>query len=235
MDNIEFDKLNIATKTKLGEVQVKNIINVNMETDKITKVLTASANPVIENISVNPESVKFDGFVDYDLLVVLENGDIVPITQKSNFSQTFENSLLNSDSVVNIYCNLLEISNISNSKDEISYSSLINFDLYLVDKNLDVNCAKPIEDVFVKEGEVNFNSLVSNVVYDGSVDFEVAKDSKVNIILFVTNSATIKSIIPSTDYFVVSGEVYSTIVFQSEDVLFKYFIKPSSDWKTIVE
>lgn len=228
MDNIEFENLNIATKIKLGDVQVKNIVNINTENEKITKVLTVSANPVIENISVTPTTAKFDGFVDYDLLVVLESGDIVPLTQKSNFSQTFENSALTNESIVNIYPNLLEVNNISNSGGDISYSSLINFELYLVEKNTEICCAKPIENVFVKEGDFSFNSLVNNVDYNGSVDFEIAKDSKVNKILFVSNFATIKSIIPSTDYFVASGEVYSTVIYQSEDGLIKYLNKTTT-------
>lgn len=222
MDNLENDKLNIATKIKLGSTQVKNIVNIsNVEEDnKITKVLTVSAKPIIENISVNNASVKFDGVVDYDLLVVLENNEIKPLTQKTNFSQVFEDTKINVESIINIYTDLLELNNVS-SANGISYSAVINFDIYLVEKNLDVNCAKPIENVFVKEGEISFNSFVNNVVYDSTVNFELAKDSKINQILFTNNYASIKSVIPSNDYFVVSGEVYSSITFQSEDGLIK--------------
>ena len=97
LDILENDKLNIATKIKLGSTQVKNIVNIgNVEEDnKITKVLTVSAKPIIENISVNNASVKFDGVVDYDLLVVLENNEIKPLTQKTNFSQVFEDTKIN--------------------------------------------------------------------------------------------------------------------------------------------
>ena len=87
MDNID-DKLNIATKTKLGVVQIKNTVAVSSaDNAKITKVLTASAKPRIENILVDNMEVKFEGVVDYDFLVVLEDNQIVPLSQKSNFSQ----------------------------------------------------------------------------------------------------------------------------------------------------
>ena len=108
LDNLEVDKLNIATKIKLGIAQVKNTVNINNDDEvKIAKVLTISAKPIIENVVVNNASVKFDGVVDYDLLVVLENNEIKPITQKTNFSQVFEDTKINSDSVINIYTELL--------------------------------------------------------------------------------------------------------------------------------
>ena len=65
MNNTENDKLNVATKVKLGNVQVKNNVTLsNVEDSKITKVLTISAKPIIENVFVQNGSVKFDGVVD---------------------------------------------------------------------------------------------------------------------------------------------------------------------------
>ena len=64
MDIIDSDKLNIATKTKLGVAQVKNTVAVSADNAKITKVLTASAKPRIENINVGNGEVKFEGVVD---------------------------------------------------------------------------------------------------------------------------------------------------------------------------
>lgn len=228
LDNTEIEKLNIATKTKLGTTQVKTTASINVVDNlKITKVLTVNAKPRVENISVVSSEVKFDGVVDYDLLVVLENENIVPLTQKSSFSQVFENAAITPDSVINIYSDVIELKDISSSN-EIAYSSTILFDVYLISQNSEICCAKPVDNVFVKEGEVLYNSFVNNIVYDGMVNFEIVKDSKVNKILYINNFASIKSVIPSNDYFIVSGEVYSSIIFQSEEGEVKSLNKTST-------
>ena len=54
------------------------------------------------------------------------------------------------------------------------------------------------------------------------------KDSKVNKILFVRNNASIKSSLPSNDYFVVNGDIYTTIVFLTEDGTIKSIVKENS-------
>lgn len=217
MDNTEVEKLNIATKTKLGTVQVKTTASINsLDNLNITKVLTICAKPRIENISIDSSSIKFDGVVDYDLLVVLENENIVPLTQKSNFSQIYENPLITSNSVINIYPELMELNNISNSTD-ILYSAVVSFDVYLISQSSDIICAKPIENIFVKEGELLYNSFVNNIIYDGTINFEIQKDNKFNKVLYVTNSSSIKTIIPSNEYFVVNGEIYSSIIYMSDD------------------
>ena len=221
MDNLELEKLNIATKVKLGEVQTKDVIRIrDVENLKITKVLTVSAKAIVDKISVQNAEVKFDGFVCYDLLVVLENDNIVPISQKNDFSQIFENASINPETIVNVCAELLELNNVS-GEGEIVYSSIINFNIYAINQNSDVCCAKIPEDIFIKESEICFDSFAKNIVYDSAVSFEIAKDNKVNKILFITNSASIKSVIPANDYFVVSGEVYIYVVFQSEDGLIK--------------
>jgi len=218
LENLDSEKLNIATKTKLGVAQVKNTATFSSLNDvKITKVLTACARPNVENITPQNAEVKIDGVVEYDLLVVLENNEIMPLTQKSNFSHVFENSAITPETVINVKSEILELNNVSNTNGDIVYSALINLDVFAINQNANLSCARAIDGVFVKEGEVNFNSFAGNVVYDASVNYDIAKDSKVNKILFVNSCATIKSVIPSTNYFVVSGEVYSTIVYQSED------------------
>lgn len=219
MSNIE-DKLNIATKTKLGVVQIKNTVAVSsVDNAKITKVLTASAKPRIENVLVNNMEVKFEGVVDYDFLVVLENNQIVPLSQKSNFSQVYENAQLTPDTCVCITSEVVELNNITNI--EIVYSSVINFSIFATNSNNELSLPQPPEGIFVKDGEVVYNSLIECITYDGRVEFDLQKDSKINKVLYATSFASIKNLLPSNDYFVASGEVFSTIVYENEEGVIK--------------
>ena len=226
MDNIE-DKLNIATKTKLGVVQIKNTVAVSAaDNAKITKVLTASAKPRIENVLVDNMEVKFEGVVDYEFLVVLDDNQIVPLSQKSNFSQIFENAQITPETCVCLTSEVIELNNITSA--EIIYSSVINFSVYATNSNNDITLPQVPENVFIKEGEVIYNSLAECITYDGRVEFELAKDSKTSKILFATSFATIKNLMPSNNYFVVSGEVISTVVYENEDGTIKHITKESN-------
>lgn len=223
MDNIE-DKLNIATKTKLGVVQIKNTVAVSAaDNAKIAKVLTASAKPRIENVLVDNMEVKFEGIVDYEFLVVLDDNQIVPLSQKSNFSQVFENSQLTPESCVCLTSEVVELNNITSA--EIVYSSVINFSVYVTNQNGEICLPQVPENVFVKDGEVVYNTLVECTTYDGRVEFELPKDSKTNKILFVTSFASIKNLMPSNNYFVVNGEVISTVVYENEEGVIKSLTK----------
>lgn len=226
MDNIE-DKLDVAVKTRLGNVQIKNTVGISVDDGlKITKVLTASAKPRIENVTVNDLEVKFDGFVDYDFLVVLDDNQIKPISQKSSFSQTFESADIIQNTCIYINSEVVDLEN--NTRKDIVYSATIDFTIYATNLNKDVSLPVVPEGIFVKDGEVSYTSIVDCVVYDGRVDFELAKDSKVHKILFATSSASLKNLIASNNYFIASGEVFSTIVYENEDGVIKCLSKENS-------
>lgn len=221
------DKLNIATKTKLGVAQLKNTVTINSDF-QITKVLTASVRTKVENIIPSSGEVKFDGSIEYDLLVVLDNNEITPITEKSTFSLVFEGNDISPDSVIQIESHVVELNSSNFASGDFSYNSTIDFDIYTINQNTDLECAIPPEDVFVREGEVPYTSLVCNTAFEASINFELPKDSKINKILYIKNYATIKSVIPSVDYFVVAGEVYSTIVYSTDDGVIKSLNKENS-------
>ncbi len=221
------DKLNIATKTKLGETQLKNTVTINSDI-QITKVLTAGVRTKVENIMPGSGEVKFDGEIEYDLLVVLDNNEISPITERSAFSLVFENKDIGPDSVIQIESHVVELNSSNFASGDFSYNSTIDFNIYTINQNNDLACAVPPEDVFVREGEVSYTSLVCNTAIESSINFELPKDSKINKILYIKNFATIKSVIPSVDYFVVAGEVYSTIVYSTDDGVIRSLNKENS-------
>lgn len=226
---MENENFNVATKEKLSSAQLKNVETLNYANGnvKITKVLTANAKPSIETITREGGKIKLDGEVEYDVLAVLETGDITPITQKSNFSQTFEVENITDKDVIESKVSLIDFNN-TNSGDNISYSSTLNFDLYKVANNTDVKIVTPEQNVFVKKKEFQTNCFEGQVEYDGHVSFDIAKDSKTNKILYTNSQAVLKSVIPATDYYVASGTVYTTIVFQSEDGTIKSVIKENN-------
>jgi hypothetical protein len=226
MDNNE--KLDVSTITRLGVVEIENEQTIDSaDGAKVAKVLTLSAKPNVENVTLSAGKAVVDGEIDYDLLVVLDNNEISPLTQKSKFSQTFENESIDESSVLTTDISLTALSS-SGSGDDLTLSSTFDAQIYLTSKNSDVSPAVVPENVFVRENEVCFNSLVADGKYDGIINFELPKDSKISKILFVKNMATIKSVIPAVDYFVASGTMFSSIIYETEDGLIRSVVKENN-------
>lgn len=217
------DKLDVATRTKLGETQVKTSVPVNFVDDlKITKVLTASVRAVVSNMVTTSGMVRFDGEIWYDFMVVLENGDVVPFSESAKFDGSLEDNLIKEGTPISLDCKVSEVASGG------EYSSTVEFTAYIIQTNSDLACALPPENVMTREEEICFDSLVASGDYDGKIEIDLQKDNKTSKILFVRSFASIKSIVPSNDYFAVSGEIFSTIVVENSEGQIKTLTKETS-------
>ncbi len=208
------DKIDVATRTKLGDVEVKTSIAINSVGEaRVTRVLTASVRPVVQNTLSTIGAIRFDGEIWYDFMVELDSGEIVPVSESVKFEEGIDDPLVKEETPVSLNYEVGEVN--SNSSGE--YTSNVRFTGYIVETNSDLSCAIPPENVITREEDVFFDSLVSNGNYDGKIDIELSKDKKTNKILFVRSFGSIKSIVPSNDYFAVSGEIFSTIVSENSD------------------
>lgn len=224
MENNE--KLEVAIKKGAGNVQIKNEQDYSGETN-IAKVLMMTACVNVSNVNVLAGKVSVEGEIDYDILVVSDKNEILPVTQKSKFSGTLENEEIAENTTISVDAKLSELSS-SGGGENLQLSSTIDLNVCLIQTESQIIPAKVPEEVFVRESEVNFNSLVADVKYDGVINFELPKDSKINKILFIKNSATIKSIIPAIDYFVASGTVFSSIIFETEEGQVRSIVKENN-------
>lgn len=219
------DKLDVATRTKLGETQVKTSVSVNSVADaKITKVLTASVRPVVSNVVSASGAVRFDGEICYDFMVALENGEVAPLSERAKFEGAIEDSLVKEGMPVSLSFHVVEVNSIQSGE----YASTVEFTAYIVETNSDIACAVPPEGVLTREEDICFDSLVANGEYEGVTTIDIQKDNKISKILFARSFASIKSILPSNDYFAITGDIYSTIVTQSEEGQIKTTTRESS-------
>ena len=62
------NELNIATSRKIADVELSGQVGFSAEGERITKVLTASAQPMIDKVSTTAGEVKFDGKICYNFL-----------------------------------------------------------------------------------------------------------------------------------------------------------------------
>ena len=224
MDNNEINEIEVACKKKIGETQINNSITIGGEDEfRVTKVLTVNARPVVEDAVVANSEVKINGYVEYDLLLILENNEIVSNTQKSSFVVNYQAKEISEKTIIDVCAEISEINNMSDEK--LNITSVVKFKIYAINTNPVSNCSSDIDGVFVKTKEMNYSSFVDRINYKFQVSFDENKDSRFNKVLFVSNNVCIKDVVPANDYFVVNGEVFSTIVFQNEDGLIKSIVK----------
>ena len=212
MENEE--KLNVATKTKLATVEEK-ITSTLSSNNKVTKVLTLNAKQMINKINVESGQVKFEGEVVFSLLVSVESGEILPLEQKAEFSKVVESEKINSSSIAIVEGVVEDVSSAFEG-DDLKLSCSCVFDVYVINALADVSCAKRPESVLTKEDDVSFVSFVGNEEHKFNVNLELAKD-KISKVLSVSAMPYIKTILSSNDYFVTTGEVYFSVVYETSD------------------
>ena len=212
MENEE--KLNVATKTKLAMVDEKVLATLSPN-GKVTKVLTLNAKQTINKINVDNGQVKFEGEVLFSLLVSMENGEILPLYEKATFNKTIDDERIKSSSIVTIESFAEDVTSSFDGED-IKLSCTCVFETFLLNAIDDLYCAKKEGNVLTKEEEISFESLTNNISHNFNVTIEINKD-KINKILSVYAMPYIKNLMPATDYFVSTGEVYTTIVYETTD------------------
>jgi len=218
-EELKSEKLTVCTKKKIGTVQVKNAVVLNApENDKINKVLSFIAVPVVEQTDIVGTEVKINGYIRYNALVCLESGEFLPISTNSAFNASIENAIVESDMVIDVTYNILDsVQSASSDGSEISYTTTINF---LVDGILQNNSIDTIaldKNLFTKESEIDVNNFVNKIIYNSTVNTEVVKDAKTARILYTNFSGIVKAVTTNEDYFTVSGDIILTTIVVGED------------------
>lgn len=218
---MEKEEIKIATKKVLGEEILQNRVTLE-ESENVTKVLESGARARVTNVIVTNGKAETQLEIYYNFLVVLENGEIVNKTQIEKTTFNFENEQIKENSILNVCASVKNAT--LNEENIFSLTCDIALKFVLVEEDA-VSNATQEEGIFVKEGEIEYTSVVGKFDYEGTLNFEIAKDDKVSNILFCKNYGYIKSIMQASDYFVVSGEIFSTIVYQTDDGQIKSFTK----------
>ena len=211
------NELNIATSKRVGDLEITNTLGFSGEGEKITKVLSATAQPLIEKISTSMGEAKVEGKICYNFLAQKESGEIANISKEENFVGNYQNECIKDGCEVFGKGSLIDLSATGTVGEDIRYSSKIRISFFAICHDAGISCAVAPDGVFVKEEETSYMAFAGRVDGVANIFFDLQKDSKMGTVLCVKNYATIKNIIASDGYFSVSGELYSNIVYQTED------------------
>lgn len=225
-EELKSEKLKVCTRKKIGSVQIKNTVVLNSpENDKIKKVISFAATPVVEQNEVLDGVVKIGGLVKYNALVCLDSGEFLQILENVPFSTSVENAIIEKDMIVDVCFNILDSIMSTNSGNEVNYVTTIDFDVFGIFKNTGVDIVVPNENLYTKQSEIDVTDFINKVIYTSTVSTEIIKDAKTSKILYTNFSGFVKAITPNNDYFTVSGDIVLTTISIGEDGVLRSNIK----------
>ena len=212
------EKLTVCTRRKIGSVQIKNnVVLMAPENDRIKKVISFVATPVVEQTEIVAKEVKFSGVVKYNALVCLESGEFLQISENTPFNASVENAIVENGIVVEVLQNVLDSVSQNSEGGEVTYTTTIDFELYGIFQNSALDVAVPDEKLYTKQSEIDVTSFLNKIVYKSTATVEIMKDAKTSKILYTNYAGCVKTVTPSNDYFTVMGEIVLTTISLSED------------------
>ncbi len=217
-EELKSEKLTVCTKKKIGNTQIKNEISLTApENEKIKKVITFIATPVVEQAEVVGSEVKVSGFVRYNTLVCLESGEFLPINTNSAFNFSVENAIVEQNMVVDVSYNILDSVATTQNDGDVTYTTTINFTVDGIFQDGAVDTILPDERLFTKDSEIDVHSFINKIVYNSQASIEILKDAKTSRILYTNYSGNVKMVTANDDYFVVAGDIILTTISIGED------------------
>jgi hypothetical protein len=221
-------QIKVCTKKKLVAVQSKcSAVLTGGEDNKVAKVLGFLACPYIDGSEVGAAQASAHVSVRFDALVAYESGVLDFLSSTTIVKVSCENSAIKIGNVVEFSINVMdESSHINNG--EVVCSAVISLEPHLFDREIAIKTIDPDDDVFTKESDIEVNSFKTSVTHPARATYEESKDGKLKNILQSHHRGIIKSVVPSNDYFIVSGDIVFGLIYECEDGAIKSFIKQTS-------
>ena len=199
-------------------------LNISKDND-IKKILTVKTKPMLKNISLDNGNVKFDGVVDFDLLVVSQNDEILPLKNQSTFNETYEvgSTYQNCEFFVTSQVQDFKVT-VSSSGDFLVNSNL-SFSIYALNKENSVPIARSLDEVFTKEGEVQYMSHAGAQTFDFTHTITIDRDSKVSKIIYSIVTPCLKSVFAQDGSFMANIDLQVNCVYNTDDGSIRSFSK----------
>ncbi len=215
----------MCNRKSLNSVQQKVSATIPSENGKVTKILSLKACASVASAESYTGGVKLALDVMYRAVVCLETGEITCLEQTvTGTNVTYESSFITQESKVFARPTIVDSeTNIDNG--EVVVNSLVNIDILVKDNLNSFTPPDVCNTVSTKSTDNKICSQKDTISATGNVKGEINVDSKFKKIVFAGYTGFVKNIDIKTDYFVLSGEMYVTLLCEYEDGQLKTFTK----------
>ena len=212
----QIKEIEINSNKKLDEVNLKIGVNLKTNNEKIEKVLFTKSQVSIEKISTNKMSCVVEGTINSFALTKLESGEIVEIKTSSNFSQGYNNNLIEDNSKIIVDSKVLGAENLSVNEISLSFLQEISLIFYVEQKQI-VRYVEEIDKTNQKIGTINY-STISNIISENfEVNSEIDLPSSISKVLVVESETSYKDVICSKDLLTIHGELFTNLIYLTSD------------------
>lgn len=201
----------------LGTVKTQaNLMLVTNNDVKISRVLSVSALPCVENIIANQGTVTIEGKVCSQALVLTTEGEYVSLSGTGNFNAVYNSQNITAESKILGYAKNIGTENIIATENSINFNSVIEVPLLIV-QNQTIQYIENASTAEQKVGTVNYSDLV-NVSSEGfEINSEIELPTSVSKVICTETNGVLKDVVAGNEMVTLKGDIFITLVYMTND------------------
>ncbi len=200
---------------KLETLKTQSSVTLNANGEKILKVLSTRALPCVTNITVNAGTVVLEGNVFATGLVLTESG-VNSITGQSTFSATYNSQLISAESQVIADVQNVGTENVSLSDLTVSFIEQLAVEISVLE-NQKISYVSSMAPANEKIETLAYTNLMGAKNEKFDLTTEIDLPNSVSKVLLAESYGAIKDVSASTDLVVLGGEIYTNLVYLTND------------------
>lgn len=201
----------------LNQESVPVVMTVTGNEVVISRVISITARPCVDNLTSNNGSVQIDGKVHCKVLVETTNGDFDSIESANNFTIHIMNSEITPESEIFATATLDNIGSIQASEQAVTFTCKIGVKPILVSSEKFKVIEKVSDLAEQKTDEIQYTDLVASASQNFDLDMELDLPNSVSKILGVDSQVVLNKIEAGNDLVSLSGELYCNLIYLTAD------------------
>ncbi|MBO5102777.1 MAG: DUF3794 domain-containing protein [Clostridia bacterium] len=210
-------ELEVKFAKQLKEESIPVVMTVASNEVAISRVISISANPCVENVISNNASVQIDGKIYTKVLVEDVAGNYTNLENTMTFTIHSMNAEITPEVDVFSTAYLNSISSIQASEQAVTFTCNVSAKPILIAKEK-FKYLEHISDLAEqKKDEVSYCDLIASTTQEFELNLELDLPSSVSKVLSVDSRAVLKSVEAGNDIVTLKGEIYSNMLYLTAD------------------
>lgn len=201
----------------LGNVKTQSSVLVSANDGiKIEKVLSVSAVPCVDNVTVNQKNATFEGKIFAKAIVKTAENEYMTLFATSTFSNVFNSDLITPDTKVYSCAKTYSIENMIASENSINFVCVVDLNINAI-LNQQIKYVKNVDTAIQKKMDIDFSTISATMFGGFEIEQEIETPSSISKIVSLDCSAVMDKITAGDDMAFVSGQIFATMIYLTND------------------
>lgn len=208
--------LEIRFTKALTEDTIPVVMTLQNNDGVISRVVSVSSTPYIEQAVSSSGSVQIDGKLCVKIIVETVDGGYNCLEGTNNFTVHSMNAEINPESEVfaTAYCS--GVKSVQASEQAVTFTANILVKPVMLSSEK-VGYIEDLSVAEVKKDSINYTDVVASTAQEFDLDIELDMPQSVNKVLCVESTAVLSSAEAGTDVVTLNGEIYTNIIYITAD------------------